>query len=175
VGLARLWTTWSQAGLVVLSTISIYASVIVYTRVAGLRSLASMSSFDFAATVAIGSTIATAANLATPTAHGLLVLGLLYLLQAIIGLARRVGGTRAVDNRPLLLVADGEVLERNLRQVRVTPEELMSQLRVNGVTRLSQVRAVVMESTGTVSVLAGERPPDPEIMLGVRDGDRFRG
>lgn len=174
VDLARLWTSWSQVGLIVLSTASIYASVIVYTRIAGLRSLASMSSFDFAATVAIGSTIATVANLASPTAHGLLVLALLYLFQALVGLARRVGGTRAIDNKPLLLMAGPEILHENLRSVRVTEEELMSQLRLSGIQRLGQVRAVVMESTGSVSVLSGTGGLDDELMDGVRDAERLR-
>lgn len=175
VELARLWTSWSQVGLILVSTASIYASVILYTRIAGLRSLASMSSFDFAATVAVGSTIATVANLATPTAHGLLVLGLLYLFQALVGLARRIGATRVIDNEPLLLMAGARVLHENLRRVRVTEEELMSQLRLSGVLRLDQVRAVVMESTGSVSVLTGDGPVGAELLAGVREAEHVRG
>jgi uncharacterized membrane protein YcaP (DUF421 family) len=173
VDLARLWTSWSNIGLIVLSTASIYASVIVYTRIAGLRSLASMSSFDFAATVAIGSTIATVANLGTPTAQGLVVLGLLFVLQAVVGVARRTRVAGVVDNQPLLLMAGAEVLHDNLRRVRVTENELMAQLRLRGVVHLQQVRAVVLESTGSVSVLTSGDPPDAALLAGVREAERI--
>ena len=50
----QLWTTWTDAGIVVVSGLAVLASVIVVIRVAGLRSLSKMSSFDFTVTVAIG-------------------------------------------------------------------------------------------------------------------------
>jgi uncharacterized membrane protein YcaP (DUF421 family) len=171
--LGRLWTSWQEVGLVLLSTVSIYLSVIVYTRIAGLRSLATMSSFDFAATVAVGSTIATVANLGTPTAHGLLVLGTLYALQAAIAWSRRTMNGRFIDNRPLVLMAGAEILHENLQVVRVTEWELMSQLRAHGVNRLDDVRAVIMESTGSISVLHGAQPLDPAVLAGVRGADRL--
>ncbi len=174
MGLARLWTSWSAAGLVALSTVSIYASVILYTKVSGLRSLASMSSFDFAATVAIGSTIATVASLSTPPAHALLVLSLLYLLQAMVALARRTRIGKMIDNAPMLLMAGSEILHDNLRHVRVTEQELMSQLRAKGVLRLQDVQAVIMESSGDISVLAGGDSLDPALLAGVREADRLR-
>lgn len=172
--LGRLWTSWSQVGLVLLSTASIYASVILYTKIAGLRSLATMSSFDFAATVAVGSTIATVANLSSPTAHGLIVLASLYALQVVVALARRAGAHRILDNQPLVLVAGSEVVQENLRKVRLTEEELMSQLRIHGVVRLDQLQAVVMESTGSISVLTGDEPPEARLLAGVREADRVR-
>ena len=44
-----------------------------------------------------------------------------YLLQSIVGMLRvrdRFGG--AVDNRPLLLVREGELLEENLRRASIS-------------------------------------------------------
>ncbi len=167
VVMSRLGTDWPSTGLILISTISIYLSVILYTRIAGLRSLATMSSFDFAATVAIGSTVATVANLGTPTVNGLVVLALLYLLQAGMALARRSGAERFLDNNPLLLMAGPVVIHDHLRQVRVTEQELISQLRAHGVTHMSEVRAAIMESTGSISVLTGATL-DRDLLTGVR-------
>jgi uncharacterized membrane protein YcaP (DUF421 family) len=94
--LARLSTSWGSVVFVLLSTVVIYLVVVVYTRLAGPRSLVSMSSFDFAATVAIGSTIATVANLGTPLVHGVVTLAVLYAAQSAppcCGAAKRSAGS----------------------------------------------------------------------------------
>lgn len=174
--LARLGASWGTVGAILVSTVLVYVAVIVLTRIAGPRSLAKMSSFDFAATVAVGSTVASTALASTPLTNGLIVLALLYGLQYLVATLRRrqaLGG--AVDNRPLLLMADGRVLEGNLRHARVSREELWSQLRKNGVRRVDAVRAVVLETTGDMSVLSGDDGAWDEVLLeGVRDGALLR-
>ncbi|HWC68791.1 MAG TPA: YetF domain-containing protein [Acidimicrobiales bacterium] len=175
--LARLFTSWSSVGLVLVSTVVIYLTVVGYTRVAGPRSLATMSSFDVAATVAIGSTIATVANLGTPLAHGVITLAVLYIAQvgaAILRRRRNIGS--ALDNDPLLLMAGPELLVDNLRQARVTEVELWSKLRQAGVVRRDDVLAVVLETTGDVSVLQrrGDAQLDPQLLSGVRAAERLR-
>lgn len=57
----QLGTSWGTIALVVVSTAAIYVALIVYSRLAGLRSFAQMTNFDVAATVAIGSMTATTA------------------------------------------------------------------------------------------------------------------
>lgn len=51
---------------VVPTTVGIYVTVLVATRLVGLRSLAKLSSFDFAATVAVGTLLATSPTHAEP-------------------------------------------------------------------------------------------------------------
>lgn len=55
---------------------------------------------------------------------------------------------------PLPLVRDGHMLRRNLRSELITPEELMSQLRQQGLDDLSQVKVAYMEGDGRISVIA---------------------
>jgi uncharacterized membrane protein YcaP (DUF421 family) len=79
-----------------------------------------------------------------------------------------------LDNSPLVLVADGRVLTGNLDHARVSDAELWSQLRLHGVQRLEQVRAVVLETTGDISVLTGDGGFDAELLSGVRGGEGLR-
>jgi len=63
-----------------------------------------------------------------------------------------------------------------LRAVRMTEDDLYAKLREANVTRWDQVRAVVMESTGDVSVLHAdpEAPPlEAGLLHGVRQADQF--
>ena len=174
--LSRLGASWETIGAILVSTVLVYLVVIVLTRITGPRSLAKMSSFDFAATVAVGSTVASTALANTPLTNGVLALVLLYGLQYLVATLRRrkaLGG--AVDNSPLLLLVDGEVLEANLRHARISRQELWSQLRRNGIRRVDAVRAVVLETTGDMSILThGEGTWDDALLEGVRDGDRLR-
>lgn len=49
-----LTTSWTEAGLVVLSTLAIYVALIIVVRVNGLRSFSKMSGFGFATRIATG-------------------------------------------------------------------------------------------------------------------------
>jgi uncharacterized membrane protein YcaP (DUF421 family) len=54
---------------------------------------------------------------------------------------------------PLLLVKNGSILKDNLRKELITNDELMSKLREKGITDLSQISEVYMESDGQISVI----------------------
>lgn len=173
--LERLGAPWVVLGTIVISAVLVYIAVIVLTRLSGVRSLAKMSSFDFAATVAVGSTVASTALGSTPLINGVVALSMLYGLQYLIAtLRRRDAFHGALDNSPMLLMAGPEVLEGNLRHARVSREELWAQLRLAGVQRREQVRAVIMETTGDMSVLTGEGGFDPEMLKGIRGSEHLR-
>jgi uncharacterized membrane protein YcaP (DUF421 family) len=152
-------TSWDSLRLVLISTVVIYIVLMLYTRLAGLRSFSKMSSFDFAVTIAIGSTVASVIlTREPPLLLGLVGLGLLYALQITVAMLRyRCSALRSlVDNSPLLLMQGDRFLEANMRKAKITRADLMAKLREANVLNLSQVRAVVMESTGDISVLHAE-------------------
>jgi uncharacterized membrane protein YcaP (DUF421 family) len=157
------------------SMVAIYLAIIVATRVAGPRSLARMSAFDFVATVAIGSMVASVGLGQVPVVDGLVAVTTLFALQFVVAIVRRsrvLGG--AIDNTPLLLVRDGEVYEDHLRAARLTHDDLRQHLRQADVTDIGVVRAVVLETTGEVSVLQGDGDLGP-VLQGVRGADGHRG
>jgi uncharacterized membrane protein YcaP (DUF421 family) len=173
--LERLGASWTTLAVVVLSGLGVYVAVIALTRLAGVRSLAKMSSFDFAATVAVGSTIATTLVGSTSLTAGVFGLAVLFGLQYLVATLRRRGLLLGVvDNEPLLLMADGQVLEGNLRHARVSREELFSQLRQHGIFTRAEVQAVVLETTGDVSVVRTGQPVDDDLLRGVRGSERLR-
>lgn len=54
---------------------------------------------------------------------------------------------------PLLLVKNGKLIERNLEKELITEEELMSQLRQQGVELIQEVKIAYMEADGGISVI----------------------
>jgi uncharacterized membrane protein YcaP (DUF421 family) len=60
---------------------------------------------------------------------------------------------RFIRPQPLRLVKHGRMLRRNMSKELITDEELMSQLRQQGIEDLKEVRAVYMEGDGRFSVI----------------------
>ena len=140
---------------IVITAVGIYLAVIIYTRIAGKRSFSKMSSFDFAMTVSIGSMIATTVlSKSVSLWDGVVGMAAVYFLQISVALLRRYEFIKkTVDNAPLLLMDGKEILHENLKKSRVSESDLRSKLREANVIRLSEVKAVIFEATGDISVL----------------------
>ena len=167
--LSWIVTTWDAIVMVFISTVGIYVALIFFTRFGGLRSFSKMSSFDFAVTVAIGSIVATSLLSSDPPLfQSIVALGILYGVQMIVARLRVKNPVigKIVDNKPLLLMDKKKILRDNLHKAGVTLNDLRAKLREANVTQLKQVKAVVMETTGDISVLHhGEANHELDAML----------
>lgn len=152
---------------VFLSAFGIYCTVILFTRIAGKRSFSKMSSFDFAMTIAIGSIIGSTLLLASVNlSTGIAGLASVYILHQLVAYLRRFPAFgNIIENKPLFLMKGPQVLEDNLKRARVTKGDLRAKLREANITRLSQVKAVVFETTGDISVLHAQEDQEVEKWL----------
>jgi len=126
------------------------------TRIAGKRTFAKMTSFDFAVTIAMGSILADAVNKPISSlVPAFISLALLAGLQVLFSKILSSSDTleKLATNTPVFLMKDGEILEDNLKKSLVSRADLMGKLREANVLQLSQVKAVVFETTGDISVL----------------------
>ena len=173
-----LFTTWGMVGDVALTALGVYAVLVLYTRLAGLRSFSKMSGFDFAMTVAIGSVVAGSILFDGPSLlRAVAALTVIFVIQIAVAWARERSGAVAdlVDNDPLVLMTQDGMVTENLRRAKVTEGDVWAKLREANVLTVAHVRAVVLEATGDISVLHGD-PDGPELetclLTGVRDADR---
>jgi uncharacterized membrane protein YcaP (DUF421 family) len=164
-----LFTPWSTVGWIALSGLVMLVIVVALIRLTGLRSLAKMSSFDFTVTVAIGSILGSVVVSSSSIAQGALAVASLLAVQwGIAQFRRRSVGSQLVDNTPILLVRDGEFIEEALTGARVTHSDVYAKLRQSNVHRMDRVIAVVLETTGDISVIHGDGPLDAELFDNVR-------
>ena len=174
------WITASaaQLGMILLSAFAVYAGILIYTRIAGLRSFSKMSSADFAMTIATGSLFgATIASPSPTLVMGLFAIACIFVGQWSLALLRVRSGkfSKVVDNQPLLLMAGREILRENLRRSNMTESDLYGKLREANAMNLGQVKAVVFETTGDVSVIhsANDDELDEAIFTNVVGSDRL--
>jgi uncharacterized membrane protein YcaP (DUF421 family) len=79
------------------------------------------------------------------------IIGWSFLLDAIAYYFP--AAARVIRPRPLLLVRDGRIIQRNMRRELVTESELRSLLREQGIDNLTRVREARMEPDGQISVI----------------------
>lgn len=158
---------------VIIAAVGIYILILAYTRIFGLKSFSKMSGFDFLNTLAIGNLLAMSIATAKPAPLlGAIIIGLLYFFNYLITLARFKSETieETLDNSPIFLMRDGAILHDNLEKVKITEDELRGKLREANAFKLAHVKAVILETTGDVSVMHHEGDIDIEnyILEGVR-------
>jgi len=155
----------------VVLTIAALLWVLLVVRVVGLRSFSKMTAFDFVATVATGSLLATAATATRWSEFLQFAVAVLALMAVQAGLAamRKASNTarEVLSNTPILLMRDGQFLEDAMRKSRVARNDVLAKIRGANVSSISDVRAVVLETTGDISVLHGGEV-DQYLLHGVR-------
>jgi uncharacterized membrane protein YcaP (DUF421 family) len=146
---------WGILRVLVVGTAA-YVALIVMLRTSGKRTLSKMNAFDFIVTVALGSTLAAVLlDASVPLAEGVLALALLVYLQYAITWAsvRFPGFQHLIKAEPTLLAHEGSYLEAALRRQRVTREEVEAALRQSGKSEIGEVRSVVLETDGSLTVI----------------------
>ena len=134
-----------------------YAALVAFLRATGKRTLSKLNAFDLVVTVALGSTLATVLlNADVSLSEGVLAFALLIGLQyGITWLSVRSERFQGmIKAEPTLLLYRGRYLRDAMRRQRVTTEEILSVLRTEGVTRVEDAGAVVLETDGSISVLS---------------------
>jgi uncharacterized membrane protein YcaP (DUF421 family) len=159
-----------ELGWVAIKALLLYLTAVFAFRVGQRRTLADFSAFDFVAAVAVGAIVGR-----VPNAHDASYLAGLATLAAVLfghwcltRLRRFPGVARLLEHTPRLLVAQGRVLDDELRRCGLTRSDLYGLLRRQGVGDLSEVRFAVFEQRGQVSVIRRTDPSGPEPAL-VRD------
>ena len=152
-----LFDSWESIARTALFGAVAYAALIALIRLFGKRTLAKMNAFDLVVTVALGSTLATVLlSKDVALAEGIVAFGVLIGLQFAIAWTsvRSKAFQNLVKSAPRLLVYNGRLLDRELVDERVSPEEILAALREKGIRRVDDAGAVVLETDGTLTVLA---------------------
>lgn len=150
---------------VALRTGIIYVFIVVALRVGGQRDVGHMSKLDLIVLLVIADAVQNAMVGQNST-----LLGGIVAAAVLIGLDRGLRfvehrwkpAERFIEGEPRMLIRDGRVLGKALRDEDIATEELMSALREHGLERPDQVKLAVLETDGSVSVVpfAGEDGPD---------------
>ena len=153
----KLWfDNWDSIFRTLIITILAYIAMVFILRASGKRTLSKMNAFDFIVTIALGSSLATVAlNKSIALADGVLAFFLFIFLQyGITWLSVRIKFVKKlVTSQPALLLYDGKVINGALKKERITIEEIYVAARNKGIADLNEVAAIVLETTGELTII----------------------
>lgn len=134
-----------------------YLSLVLILRLFGKRVLAKMNAFDFLVTVALGSILATTVVSKDLTLiDGMIGFTLLIILQFTLAkltmYSKRIN--YLVKTEPVVLFYKGQFDYNLMEKERILEEEIYQAIRSKGVSSLNDVLAVVLETTGDISILS---------------------
>ena len=158
---------------VAIRTAIVYLFLVLALRLAGKREIGQLSILDLVVLLVIADAVQNAmVGENTTLAGGLVAAGTLILLDRLLKLSaersRRVRDV--VEGEPRMLIRDGAVLAKAIREEDIDDEELAAALRAHGLLDVRQVALAVLETDGTISVIpranadedGPRRPPPPK-------------
>ena len=162
--------SWDSIVRVVSVGVLAYAGLVILLRISGNRTLSKMNSFDLVVTVAFGSTLSTIlVNSTVSLTVGLVALALLVFLQFAMtwtSVRSRSFG-KLVKTAPTVVVWDGELQGPALTWVRITADEVRAAVRQQGHGSLAAIDAVILESDGSLSIVARDKAGDRSAYAGL--------
>lgn len=141
--------------LVIRATV-IFFFIFLVTRVAGRRELSALEPFDLILLVVLGDLVQQGITQSDESVTGtLIVISTITLLSVVVSwVSFRSGKVRLVtEGEPIILVQDGEIIERNLRRERLTHGDLEEEARQQQVASVSDIRWAILEREGTISII----------------------
>lgn len=162
---------WESIFRTLIITVLAYIALIFLLRISGKRTLSKMNAFDFIVTIALGSTLATVLlNKTVALADGILafslLIGLQYLISYLAVRSKKI--SQLVKATPALMVYNGEMLTKAMRDERVNEDEIYAILRENGVSSIKDAKAVILETDGSLTVISTSNEVNPETLRTVR-------
>ena len=141
---------------IVLRAAVAYVFIVFMLRVLGRRELSSLGPTDLVLLVVMGDLIQNGVTQSDYSVTGVVLATSTFGLLAVVTSYTVFRSPRAksvIEGEPLILVENGEAIERNLKGERLTLDDLMEEARAQQVDLLDQIKWAVLESNGSISII----------------------
>lgn len=150
-----MFENWDFLEMILRAT-GAFIVLLIMTRLMGRKQLSQLTFFNYITGIALGSIAADiAGETKTPFLNGLTSLvwwSILTLLVGYIGLKSSTARI-AFDGQPVIVIKQGEILEDELRKLRLNIDDLSMMLREQKVFAVKDVESAVFEPNGKLSIM----------------------
>jgi uncharacterized membrane protein YcaP (DUF421 family) len=137
-----------------------FCFLVLLMRLIGRRELSSMEPFDLILLIVLGDLIQQGVTQSDYSLTGLILTGGTFAVLAV-GLSFAVYKfprlRPVLEDEPLIVVRDGNVVEKNLKRERITAEEVAAEARMQQIASLEDVEWAVLETSGRISFIPKKR------------------
>jgi uncharacterized membrane protein YcaP (DUF421 family) len=140
---------------VVFRSLVMFLIVFVGFRLSGKRSIKQLSVFEMVLIVSLGSAAGDPmfyedVGLLPAAAVFVVVISLYRAITWLMGKSPRI--ETLIEGRPRYLIKEGKFCVEDIQKKDLAEDEFFSQLRVNSIEHLGQVRSAIVETSGEISV-----------------------
>ena len=142
--------------VVFIRSIILYIAVLISLRIMGKGEIAEMNCFDLVITLLIAEVASTPMeNNDIPMIYAIAALIGLVFMQTLISFfsLKFKFINRIVSGKPTILIDKGKIDYKSLKQEKITINELLEQLRIQGYFNLKYVQYAILETDGNLSVV----------------------
>jgi uncharacterized membrane protein YcaP (DUF421 family) len=153
----------------------VYFAVLVLVRLVPKRQIGSVGLTDVLLLVLVSECVSQALSAKSHSvANGAVAVATLLFWDYVLDWAgfKSRWVRRALEHDAVPLIRDGRLLENQLKEEHITKDELLTQLRLQGVDEMSRVKAATLESSGEVSVVRRAEFESPDEPAAPPDFDR---
>lgn len=137
-------------------TVILYFLLIAVIRLMGKRQLGEMGPLEFVVAILIADLASVPMqDLAIPLLSGIIPILIILAAELLLSVVcYHIPGLRRIfSGKPVILMEDGTLLQKNLKKTRITPDELTELLREKNVVDLTTVKYAILETNGQISAL----------------------
>ncbi|VVN80786.1 DUF421 domain-containing protein [Pseudomonas fluorescens] len=140
--------------------VAIYLALMVLFKIAGRRSLADLTTFDFLLLLIIGEATQQAL-LGDDFSLTNALLVIITLIAVDVGLSllklRSPRTARLIDGGPTIIVENGQLLRERMRKARLVEADILEAARFSqGLETIEQIKFAIIERNGKISIIAYE-------------------
>ena len=140
----------------ILRTLIVYVIIIIGLRIMGKRQISQLQTSELVVTLLISElAIMPIQNRNEPLLNGLIPMLLLIMCEVLVSFIMLRSGKfrKLICGKPIMVVENGIILQKQMRRLRMTTEDLIIQLRQNDIFYLSEVDFAIVETNGIMSVI----------------------
>ena len=150
--------------IVFLRTIIVFSALLIAMRIMGKRQLGELELSELVVAVLISDLAAhPLQDIGIPLLNGLIPIITLLCLELLItaGTMKSIRFRAMLCGKPSILIEDGKINEKAMRQNRFTLDELTEELRCRNILDISKVKYAILETNGELNAVLypGEAPP----------------
>lgn len=154
---------------VVLRTAIVYLFLVAALRLSGKREVGQMTVLELVVILVVSDAVQNSMVGDNTTLWGGLVavitlLGVDFALKALTRRSKRV--REAIEGEPRLIVRNGRLLKHAIKEEGIDADDVRAAIRSHGLAHIEDVRAAVLETDGSISVIprddkpTSNRPPE---------------
>ncbi len=139
-----------------LRTVIIYLIMLASIRLMGKRQVGELEISELVITFLLSElAVIPLTNINVPLSHAVIPILLLLSAEVILSflLSKKSGARKVVIGKPSVLINKGRLDQNELERLRMSPSELLAELRLKDIPSISDVEYAIVEDNGKLSVI----------------------